>query len=373
MISSLVTKLYSTIVISFLALYSGITSTFIPNKQTTEYIPVLTQKQETASTTIPTLKKDKETFVKEDTPNITFIIGTTTKVISHVAQEYIEDNYQENVSSRKSNPCDTPIHYTLGSFDTRFNISKKYFLERIEASASLWNKAVGKELFVYDKEKTPTTMVIDLIYDDRQKRTDETVLTGVEIDNTKQVAEKLKSEYELLEKKFTEQKNIYMQKVEAYNTHQEAYNDLVASWNEKGGAPKNIYDELTQEKESLQKDVDELTLLRDELNKSLAIINTKIDSYNKLVLYANTNVATNNKISRKKFTEGLYTEKENKIYIYQFANETKLKRVLTHELGHALGIGHTQSDESIMYAINNGTNISLHKEDILELKKICSQ
>lgn len=377
MISSLLTKAYSIIVISIFALYSNVVSTFT-NDETKNNAQVVThsiQKKDVSQIEEIT-KKEKITDDINNTKNTftqVFTLATSTHIVPKTEQETIEEDYDHAIYSRRSNPCNTPIYYTLGSFDTRFNISKDYFLKKIEESTSLWNNAVGKKLFIYDPQQLSSSLSIHLIYDERQQRTDNNVLNGVEINNTKEAAEVLKRDYEAMEKEFTEHKNTYLQKVESYNTHQKAYNDSVASWNEKGGAPKNIFDELNKEKESLQKDADELTILRDTLTQELSIINKKIDAYNKYVAYANEKVATSNAVSRKKFTEGLYSGQENKIYIYQFSNEIKLNRVLTHELGHALGIGHTTSDTSIMYAINKGTDTSLEKEDIEELIKICSK
>jgi predicted Zn-dependent protease len=46
-------------------------------------------------------------------------------------------------------------------------------------------------------------------------------------------------------------------------------------------------------------------------------------------------------------------------------------RVLAHELGHALGIGHLDNPKAIMYYLNEGINEKLTADDLMALKKVC--
>ena len=50
----------------------------------------------------------------------------------------------------KKSPCETPIKYAIGAFDTRFNISKKDFLTAMEQASYIWENSIGINLFQYN-------------------------------------------------------------------------------------------------------------------------------------------------------------------------------------------------------------------------------
>lgn len=301
---------------------------------------------------------------KKQKPSKVYTITQITEI--DTAEIDTRDNY------KKINPCVSTIKYKLGDFDSKFNISKKQFLEIVNESVLMWNDAVGKKLFEYDDTGSIDSLSINLIYDERQRLTDYSKLMGAEIENTKNAALSMQVQYEDLKIIFEQRKNEYVQKVDIFNTEQKKYNDTVTSWNEKGGAPQNEYNTLVLEKERLQKESEALTITRDSLTVMLADINAKITKHNEFVAYANEKVDINNSTANKKFTEGNYSPSTNKISIYQFTDETKLRRVLAHEFGHALGIDHLKNKQSIMYAVNSATTTYLDNEDIQAVKDICS-
>jgi hypothetical protein len=121
-------KVYSTFVLVVVAL----SLVFLHYKNTTN---------ENETTIIPVSNNSNNTLsATEAQPQIS--IGSTTPLQSPVSVASLEATTSPNTASNQiqeidiieedkrthiPNVCDSPITYTLGTFDTRFNISKKLF------------------------------------------------------------------------------------------------------------------------------------------------------------------------------------------------------------------------------------------------------
>ena len=265
-------------------------------------------------------------------------------------------------------PCNQPIRYTIGVIDPRFNISKEKVQKSLRAAENIWEKPAGKQLF---EEATKGTLTINFTYDDRQRTTTKRQVLEADSQKVKLLAKDVKDQYFELDHELTNKKRDYEVDLLAYKSDQENYNATVAMWNKKGGAPKDIYDQLHASRESLDTTFQDLELRREEINALIETINAFSKKYNLLVDSINKNIDEINKTAGKEFQEGVYNPNTNTITIYEFDSENALIRVLAHELGHALSLDHNENIDSIMYKVNTSATLSASPEDIMALKSTC--
>jgi hypothetical protein len=271
-------------------------------------------------------------------------------------------------------PCKNPIEYKIGTLDPRFGVSQEQFLADIKQAGALWSTAEHKTLFEYN----PTgSLTINLIYDDRQKITQQENALNSSIDQNKQVADSVKQEFSSLKEKYTAAQAQYSQDLAAYNKAQTDYNNQVAYWNEQGGAPSREYAALQSQKNALTAQRATLETERQKVNALAAQINALIDKYNLLVSHINDTVdaINNDGLAGTQFEEGVYiSDREGtRINIYQFNNKTYFIRVLAHELGHSLGLQHNDGANSIMSPVNQSKSLTLSQDDLSAIAALCKK
>ncbi len=271
-------------------------------------------------------------------------------------------------------PCTEPITYSIGTFDTRFGITKTQFLSDIERAQSVWNKAMDKTLFEY--HSTGGTLPVNLVYDNRQKATDQLETIGGTIQDNKGDYNALTASYDSLLSQYKQEKDAIAVDTAAYKTKQAAYDQQVQYWNSKGGAPKSEYAALETQRQELNADATALNAEVRDFNTLVDNMNATADRLNQMAHNLNLNVQQYNKIGASngpEFDEGEYVSDENgeRINVYQFDSNARLIRLLTHEFGHALGLQHVDGASSIMYRLNESTNEVPTAEDLTELHRVC--
>ena len=276
-----------------------------------------------------------------------------------------DESYRPVVS-----PCKVTMGFKIGTFDTRFGISKAEFIKEIQESAKVWGETIDKQLFVYDENGSLT---INLIFDERQARTVDISYFALEIENAKTSAQEIKDSYEREKDTYLQEGEVYTKDSEAFKALTKSYEDKVAEYNTRGGATRSEYDAMMLELAKLQTEAKTLDERRQKLLLDMEAINAKVIKYNEFVAYINGLIKKSNSLGAKKFTEGRFSPSTNTIDIYQFSDRVKLRRVIIHELGHVLGINHNENVYSIMYSVNSGKSTELSKEDLASLKEACPQ
>lgn len=302
----------------------------------------------------------------------TLIIIIFLIVFGSVFHEDIRDLYDNFFFD----PCTHPIKYNIGRLDPGFGLSKQEFLNAIKEAEGLWEEATGKDLFEYSKDGV---MSINLVYDERQEGTDLLKNIDVAYRTNKEKYDKKKELYD----QYVDDFNILKQQRDSlyviWDSRYQSYELEVKKWNSRSSAPPaDIYQRLNSEKKSLEELMDRIKLLDAQVGNLINAINSLGDELNALGSKVNETANDYNGINHsfeEEFEQGVYISsfKFKEIDIYQFDNHQKLVRVLAHEMGHALGIGHLDNPEDIMHAVNIGKNNKVSKADIAELDSICSR
>lgn len=276
------------------------------------------------------------------------------------------------ISFLAKDPCEQPIKYSLGQIDPQFNLSAEELKSLTFEAEGIWEKSADRNLFEYD-EAAP--FKINLIFDERQMRTLDSEKLESDLKN-------LETEHNNLIKQFGSLQNAYQKKLSDYNQQTaeyekrlKEYNKEVKYWNDQGGAPEDTYADLEKESKKLKEFSDNLEQQRLEVNSLATKANQVVKKENQVVAEYNTNATTyKSKYGEsREFEKGVFDGKE--INVYQYKEKDDLRLTLIHELGHALGLGHLENPQAIMYYLMSEQEIEnpeLAPEDLQALKEVCN-
>lgn len=263
--------------------------------------------------------------------------------------------------------CDSPIYWSLADVDSRFPLSQNEFRKTAFEAERIWEKAVGKELFVLS-DSAP--FKLKTFFDDRQKMTYENQKLDKTIEEYDAMSESAKKQYDSLQAKYKKLKSEYDALAQVFKKDLAAYEKEVTKWNKSGGAPDKVYEDLAKEKEDLEKRADTLNDMSAEINKLVEKINSLAEKVNSQTSSINEQIET----FREKygeptpFIQGLYDPNENNITIFQFQDQNDLRLVIAHEFGHALGIQeHVSDPTALMHFLMDQQDIlnpNLSQDDI---------
>lgn len=267
--------------------------------------------------------------------------------------------------------CDETLNYSLGQVDNGFGISREEIKNVLLQAENVWEKDLNKNIFEY---KEGAEFKINFIFDERQRQTLEKNNLDLKLDKLNDIQENISQKYKVLETQYANALLDYQKKIADYERRVKEFNVDVNKWNKKGGAPEDEYEELKDEENDLEELKEKLETERKKINGMAADLNGLAKKESGSVEKYNQEVQTYREKfgEANEFNQGEYNGVG--INIYQFREKTDLELVLAHELGHALGVGHVENSQSIMYYLmekQNLEDIKLTLEDLAAIRGIC--
>ncbi len=266
--------------------------------------------------------------------------------------------------------CPVPMEYRIGAIDSRFNISQEEVQNAVSTAESMWEDASGRNLFSYADDGKLT---INFVFDERQEYANEEEQLRDTLENKESMSEGVRAQYETLFAKYGDLKKSYEARTATYERNLNAYNAEVAEWNEKGGAPQDVFERLKTTEKTLAKEQTQLNAVAADLNSLVQKMNAISAKGNSLITDYNevVNEYNNRFTEGHEFTQGDYETKT--INIYQYDSRDELEIVLAHELGHALSLDHVEGETSVMYHLMGAQtkDIGVTDTDLAEFVRVC--
>ncbi len=248
---------------------------------------------------------------------------------------------------------DIRVWYRIGKIDPRHNITETEVREIAREAELMWERAIGQNLIHY---KGSSAFEINILWgelSEYQERRSQAyaLLHGMRL--RVDAAERKLKEVDDLTKQVEAS---YLRDREAYLRNLKVHNEEVVTWNRKGGAPPDVYRRLGQRSEELRADSEALEIRREAFNRQVGVVEALGAEYDARIDEHNRSLDSFKKQfpGEQTMDQGMY--RGNGIDVYYFEDADDLRITIAHEMGHALGIGHTDDPGTLMYPIKSDKN-----------------
>lgn len=266
--------------------------------------------------------------------------------------------------------CSRPLPYRVALFDERFGLSRQEFAEALRQAEEVWERAVGRDLFV----ETPTArLAVNLYYDERQQRTQASDRMRGSLKESRASHDAVGRNYEEWRATYERRLRDYKDGQAEYQSRAQALNQQVQEWNARGN-PHGERPALENERARLADMRQRLEFDRAALQDLASTVSGLAEKGNAIAATHNAGVATFNALygAPRQFHKGEFDGRQ--IAVFEFHDGRDLVLLLAHELGHALGVRHVDDSAGIMHAMAGGQPMGAltpTEADMAALRKAC--
>jgi hypothetical protein len=283
--------------------------------------------------------------------------------------------------------CRVPLSWSLAELDDAFGLAREEAEAAIRQAAGVWNDVAGRTLFHHDERDG---FPIRFVHDERHAAIQASLQRRAELDEQRRLISERRADLEAAGAELARARAEHDRQVDDLERRMATHRQEVRYWNERGGAPEAQLRELRQAEEALARERAQVNARADSLNEEARRVNRETDQLNRMVEDFNRASAGGAEAGGGRIESGRYHESrrtigswvvsvEREIQIFQFDDRNHLIRVLAHELGHALQLGHVGEPGALMYIYADGRGsqaggdapLQLHPRDVELLREQC--
>ena len=281
--------------------------------------------------------------------------------------------------------CRRPLAWRVARVDPGFGLDTTAVARAVARAAALWDGVTGFPLF----ENDPAAgFPIRLSYGERQERAGEMRAAERALEAALDSLRDARATVASLEARADQGRARFAADERAFADRLAVHNDSVRVWNARGGAPPgpgavlldegNALDSARAQLESrhaaLRALVREAAAARDAIDRRERAHETRARlAQRRFGIVAAEGARYTEVVLERAGRRGAV---EREIRVWRFDDAADLERVLAHELGHALGLGHAVAADALMsdrhhYAGRPHGAPALHAEDEALLRERC--